>query len=60
VLVSTTTLACLLIVLLSFIWQQSMNAALLLVSPFSLSGLPLAALGFMGCNHELSEVSCSN
>jgi hypothetical protein len=51
-----TTLMCLMIVLVGLIWQQSMNAALLLVSPFALTGAPLVSLGFMGCNQELSEV----
>lgn len=51
-----TTLASLVVVLLAFIWQEAMNAALLLVSPMALAGLPLVSLGFMGCNHELSEV----
>jgi hypothetical protein len=52
-----STLACSLVVLLSFIWQQAANTALLLVSPFALAGAPLVSLGFMGCNQELSEVS---
>ena len=51
-----TTVACLMIVVLSFIWHQMMNVALLLVSPFALAGAPLVSLGFMGCNQELSEV----
>lgn len=55
-LVCFSTLACLLVVLLSFIWQQTQNAALLLVSPFALAGAPLVSLGFLGCNQELSEV----
>lgn len=52
-----TTVVCLIVVLLSFIWQQTMNVTLLLVSPFALAGAPLVSLGFMGCNQELSEVS---
>lgn len=55
-LVCFSTLACSLVVLLSFIWQQAANTALLLVSPFALAGAPLVSLGFMGCNQELSEV----
>lgn len=51
-----TTVVCLMIVVLSFIWQQMMNVGLLLVSPFALAGAPLVSLGFMGCNQELSEV----
>jgi hypothetical protein len=55
-----STLACSLVVVLSFIWQQAANTALLLVSPFALAGAPLVSLGFMGCNQELSEVSHSS
>jgi hypothetical protein len=59
ILVCSTTLASLFLVLLSFIWQAAMNTVLLFVAPCALSGLPLLALGFMGCQQELSEVSIS-